>query len=162
MRKYIVTLLLFSFGYTCFAQDVDELFCEFQHKAKAEYISVSPFLMKFAKIFASGDADSHRIIRKVKAVKVLDLEGCKADVRNSFAQKADSYIPSGYEELMRMNDDGDKIRILMKMKKEKVRELLLMFYGEDDCMMMQVKGKLKKEDIDKLVNNDIRKKHGCH
>lgn len=162
MRKYIVNLLMFSFSCTCFAQDVDELFSEFRHKAKAEYISVSPFLMKFAKIFASGDADSRRIIRKVKAVKVLDLEDCKADVRNSFAQKADSFIPTGYEELIKVSDDGDKTRILMKTKKEKVRELLVMCWGKDDCTLVQVRGKIKKEDIDKLVNNDIKKKHGRH
>lgn len=161
MRKYIVTLLLFSFSCTCFAQDVDELFDKFRKETNAEYFNVSPFLMKFGRVFA-GKGEHTKIIKKVRSARMIDLEDCNANVKEHFIQKAGSYIPSGYEELMRMNDDGDKIRILMKMKKEKVRELLLIFYGEDDCMMMQVKGKLKKEDIDKLVNNDIRKKHGRH
>ena len=66
----------------------------------------------------------------------------------------------GYEELMRVNDDGDKVRILMKTKKEVIRELLLVCTGNDDCTLVQINGKFTKDDIDQLVNQETGKKHG--
>lgn len=159
MRKYVVTLMLLTLSCAGFAQSLDGLFEEFRYEKDAVYVNMSPFLMKLAKIFVSKKDDS-RIIKKVKAVRHLDLEDCKADVRDRFVQRADSFAPLGYDELLRVSDDDGKTRVLIKMKKETKRELLVMHWGEHDCMLAQVKGKIKKEDIDKIVNEYVKKKHG--
>ena len=66
----------------------------------------------------------------------------------------------GYDELMRVNDEGEKVRVLMKTKKETIRELLFVCTGKEDCTLVQINGKFTKEDIDKLVNQETKKKHG--
>lgn len=48
----------------------------------------------------------------------------------------------------------------MKIKKEVIRELLLVCTGNEDCTLIQINGKFTKDDIDKLVNQETRKKNG--
>ena len=66
----------------------------------------------------------------------------------------------GYDELMRVNDEGEKVRVLMKTKKETIRELLFVCTGKEDCTLVQINGKFTKDDINKLVNQETGKKHG--
>lgn len=66
----------------------------------------------------------------------------------------------GYDELMRVNDEGEKVRVLMKTKKEAIRELLFVCTGKEDCTLVQINGKFTKDDINKLVNQETGKKHG--
>ena len=61
---------------------------------------------------------------------------------------------------MRVNDEGEKVRVLMKTKKEAIRELLFVCTGKEDCTLVQINGKFTKDDIDKLVNQETGKKHG--
>ena len=61
---------------------------------------------------------------------------------------------------MRVNDEGEKVRVLMKTKKETIRELLFVCTGKEDCTLVQINGKFTKDDIDKLVNQETGKKHG--
>lgn len=58
------------------------------------------------------------------------------------------------------DDEGEKVRVLMKTKKETIRELLFVCTGKEDCTLVQINGKFTKEDIDKLVNQETKKKHG--
>ena len=75
-------------------------------------------------MFAGHDEDAE-IIRKIKSIKVLDLESCTASVKERFNKKVNKLNLKGYDELMRVNDEGEKVRVLMKTKKEAIRELLL-------------------------------------
>ena len=52
------------------------------------------------------------------------------------------------------------IRVLMKTKKETIRELLFVCTGKEDCTLVQINGKFTKDDINKLVNQETGKKHG--
>lgn len=157
MKKYIFTLMLLFVCQIGFGQNIDGIFREFGNEKNAEYVKASPFLMFIGKMFVSHD-EGGDIVNKVKSAQVLDLEDCHTDVKKRFEQKVKHLNTLGYEELMRMNDEGEKVRVLMKMKKETIRELLLVCTGNDDCTLIQVKGKFTKNDIDKLVNEQTGKK----
>ena len=116
-------------------------------------------MMSLGKMFAGHDEDAE-IIRKIKSIKVLDLESCTASVKERFSKKVNRLSLKGYDELMRVNDEGEKVRVLMKTKKETIRELLFVCTGKEDCTLVQINGKFTTEDIDKLVNQETKKKHG--
>ncbi|WP_178795043.1 DUF4252 domain-containing protein [Bacteroidaceae bacterium] len=159
MKKYIFTLLLLLVCHLGYAQSINSLFNEFGSEKNADCVKVSSFMMSIGKMFAGHDKDAE-IIGKIKSIRVLDLDDCPTNVKERFNKKANKLSLDGYEELMRVNDDGDKVRILMKTKKEVIRELLLVCTGNDDCTLVQINGKFTKDDIDQLVNQETGKKHG--
>ena len=67
--------------------------------------------MSLGKMFAGHDEDAE-IIRKIKSIKVLDLESCTASVKERFSKKVNRLSLKGYDELMRVNDEGEKVRVL--------------------------------------------------
>lgn len=159
MKKYIFTLLLLLACQLTYGQSLDSLFDEFGKAPNAECVRISPFLMSVGRLFA-GNEEGSEIVKKVKSMRVLDLEDCPAEVKERFGQQAKKADTGDYEELMRINDNGDKVRVLMKMKKEVIRELLFVCTGNDDCTLVQINGKFTKKDIDRLVNQETGKKHG--
>lgn len=159
MKKYLFTLLLLVVCHLGYGQSIDGLFNEFGSERNADCVNVSPFLMSIGKMFA-GHQEGSEIVGKIKSMRVLDLEGCSANVKERFNNKVGKLNVNGYDELMRVNDDGEKVRVLMKIKKEVIRELLLVCTGNEDCTLIQINGKFTKDDIDKLVNQETRKKNG--
>ena len=50
----------------------------------------------------------------------------------------------------------------MKIRKDAIRELLVVCSGNDSCTLIQINGKFVKDDIDKLVSMETGKKNGRH
>ena len=159
MKKFVFTLLLVFVCHLSNAQGINGGFNEFGREKNADCVKVSSFMMSLGKMFAGHDEDAE-IIRKIKSIKVLDLESCTASVKERFNKKVNKLNLKGYDELMRVNDEGEKVRVLMKTKKETIRELLFVCTGKEDCTLVQINGKFTKDDINKLVNQETGKKHG--
>ncbi len=150
MKKFVFTLLLVFVCHLGYAQGINGLFNEFGSEKNADCVKVSSFMMSLGKMFAGHDEDAE-IIRKIKSIKVLDLESCTASVKERFNKKVNKLNLKGYDELM---------RVKMKTKKETIRELLFVCTGKEDCTLVQINGKFTKDDINKLVNQETGKKHG--
>lgn len=159
MKKFVFTLLLVLGCHLGYAQSIDSLFNEFGSEKNADCVKVSSFMMSLGKMFAGHNEDT-KIIGKIKSMRVLDLESCTTSVKERFSKKVNKLSLNGYDELMRVNDEGEKVRVLMKTKKETIRELLFVCTGKEDCTLVQINGKFTKEDIDQLVNQETGKKHG--
>lgn len=159
MKKYIFTLLLLFVCHLGYAQSIDGLFNEFGSEKNADCVKVSSFMMSLGKMFA-GNYEGAEIVGKIKSMRVLDLESCTANVKERFNKKVNKLNLKGYDELMRVNDEGEKVRVLMKTKKEVIRELLFVCTGKEDCTLVQINGKFTNDDIDNLINQETGKKHG--
>lgn len=150
MKKYILAFALLFACHVSFAQSVESLFDEFGKEPNAECVNISPFMMAIGKMFMGNDSDA-KLARKFKSLRVLDLEDCPARVKERFGKRVDASNLKGYESLMQVNDDGDKVHLLIKSKKDKIRELLIVCTGNGDCTLVQMKGKVSKEDIARLL-----------
>lgn len=162
MKKYVFTLLIMLLGCQASpAQNAATLFDEFRREKNAEYVSVSPFLMFIGKMFCNYDGEGKEIASKIHSAKVLDLDGCPPETRQRFARQFESLTHNGYETLMQINDDGERIHIQMRMEKDVVRELLIAIMEDNECSLVQVNGKIRKQDIARLVNEQTtnKKKH---
>ena len=109
MKKFVFTLLLVFVCHLGYAQSINGLFNEFGSEKNADCVKVSSFMMSLGKMFAGHDEDAE-IIRKIKSIKVLDLESCTASVKERFNKKVNRLSLKGYDELMRVNDEGEKVR----------------------------------------------------
>ena len=137
MKKYILALALLFVCHIGFAQDLNSLFDEFKKEPNADCISISPFMMAIGKMFMGNDSDA-KLARKFKSIRILDLEACSQRIKD-------------YETLVHVNDEGEKVHILAKSKNDVIRELLIVCTGNGDCTLVQLKGKVSKEKIAKLL-----------
>ena len=112
MRKLIGTIALMLFMQTVWAGNVNDVFNEFKKTEHADYVSVSPFLMKLGKLLVKHeDKEAYDIIRHINSVQVLDLEDCSTAVKQRFARSIALLDHDGYETMMRVNDEGEKVNI---------------------------------------------------
>lgn len=157
MKKYLIAIALMIIYQTTFAQSTKDIFEEFGKEWNAESVTISPFLMSLGRLFM--DSDTPEITKSIRSMKVLDLEDCSDKVKERFNRKINNLQSKGYETMIQTIDNGEKVRILTRLEKDVIRELLIVCTGNDDCALIQLNGKIKKENIAQLVNEETRKRN---
>ena len=152
MKKIIATLALIIVCQDIFAQNIDTLFEKFSKEQQAESVSIPPFMMSIGKLFMS-DKDLS-IAKGIWSLRILDLEDCPTTVKERFSEQVNKLHLEGYEPMIQVNEDGEKVRIFALPYKDSIKELLLVCSGKDDCALIQMKGKIKKEDINVMMTDD--------
>ena len=156
MKKYLVAIALMIACQNTFAQSTKEIFEEFGKEWNAESVSIPSFLMSIGRLFM--DDDTPEIAKSIDFMKVLDLEDCSSKVKARFNEKVNNLQLEGYETMIQTIENGEKVRILTRIENNTVRELLIVCTGNDDCALIQLNGKIKKEDIAELVNEETKKR----
>ena len=155
MRKIIATLALIIVCQVAFAQSIKALFKEFKEKEGADYISIPSLPLKFMHTFMKEDNDkSLYFLKGIKSVKVLDMEDCTPQTKADFIQRTNQLNLNEYETLVMAKEDGDNVKILAKMNNETIREFIILTTGEDNCALILLKGKFKKDDLDVMIADD--------
>lgn len=157
MKKYLIAIALMIIYQTTFAQSTKDIFEEFGKEWNAESVTISPFLMSLGRLFM--DSDTPEITKSIRSMKVLDLEDCSDKVKERFNREINNLQSEGYETMIQTIDNGEKVRILTRLEKDVIRELLIVCTGNDDCALIQLNGKIKKENIAQLVNEETRKRN---
>lgn len=162
MKKIIVVIALFAgICQTGFGQTVDALFREYRSEKHAEYVNLTPFMCGVMKLIVPKDEESRALIKRIRSIRMLDMEECSSSAKERFAREARQCCFKGYEELLRATDEDEQVRVLIRQKKEVIRDLLLLVTG-DDCTIVHLKGKIRKSDLNDLISEHTsrKKKHG--
>lgn len=157
MKKTIIALaLLLGVCQVGFGQTVEALFGKYKNEKHAEYVNLTPFLFGVAKLFVPSD-EGGNMVKRIRSVCVLDMGDCSSSIKERFAREVKQCRFKEYEELMRATEDGEQVRVLLKQKKEVIRDLLVLVTG-DDCTMVHIKGKIRKSDLNDLISEHTPKK----
>ena len=154
MKKAILFLIVIMISRIGFAQNVDALYDKFKEKSGVESVSVSPLLMSFARLFMNEDKKSNPLIKGVNSVRVLDLEESSKEVKELFSKEVAKLNLNGYETWIQVREDGENVKVIAKMKNDTIKELLVMTTGKDDCALVIIKGKIRKEDIQAVIDDN--------
>ena len=155
MKKIIATLALIIACQATFAQNIDTLFSQFKDKEGADYMNIPTLMLKFMRTFTKSNNDkSYHFIKGIKSVKVLDMENCTQEVKAEFLQEAKKLKLSGYETLLQTKEDGEEVQLIAKMDEENINDLIILITGKDECGLTLMKGKIKKEDINVMMNDE--------
>lgn len=164
--KRIMTLLLImaTAMQMVSAKSLGRLIEDYRYQKNAEYFHVTPLLMKMARTAMGHDARSDeecRLVRKIKSIRTLDLEECSADVKRRFSVDVQKLEMDDYEPLVTSRDDGETVKIMMKTKDDVIRELVIICSDSNDCALVWLNCKVKKDEIQSLVDMQTkqRKKH---
>ena len=155
MKKIIATLALIIACQATFAQNIDTLFSQFKDKEGADYMNIPTLMLKFMRTFTKSNNDkSYRFIKGIKSVKVLDMEDCTQEVKAEFLQEIQKLHLNGYETLLQTKEDGEEVQLIAKMDEENINDLIILITGKDECGLTLMKGKIKKEDINVMMNDE--------
>lgn len=146
MKKYGILLILFLISHTAFGQGMDKLFDKFAKSEHVTHVTVGPFLMKISSCFASTMG--------VNKIEVLDLNECSPQVRNELATQFKKINDPKFETLASVNETDNHTKVLVRTEEKTIRELIIFITGADNALV-RIQGKIKPEDLDRVV-----KKHG--
>ena len=118
-------------------------------------MNIPTLMLKFMRTFTKSNNDkSYRFIKGIKSVKVLDMEDCTQEVKAEFLQEVQKLNLNGYETLVQTKEDGEEVQLIAKMDEENINDLIILITGKDECGLTLMKGKIKKEDINVMMNDD--------
>ncbi|MFN8275469.1 MAG: DUF4252 domain-containing protein [Flavobacteriaceae bacterium] len=158
MKKILITLCAVVFSATMFAQNAFDKF-DGQDDVTSIIVNKKMFdLMGKVKMDASDkEAQQYlNLIKKLDNLKVFTTKSTR--VENEMRAAANQYVKSAnLEELMRVNDAGRNIKILVKSgaKDTQIRELLMFIEGggkNEDTVLMSLTGDFDLDEISLLTD----------
>lgn len=133
------------------AGELDAVFNEFKNRPKVEFVKVPKWLVKLGSL--SADISAEPLADKVEGVKVLSMSDAskadKARFDNRFSKAA-----SSLDEMLRVNDGGDKVTILTRKDGDKYRNIYILATDSSQCTLVEISGKFTADDIREMVNNN--------
>lgn len=157
MKKLIVILVLMLASPVVFAQGA---FDKFDGQDDVTSIIVNKKMFDMIAKVKTKPADKEaqqylELVKKLDNLKVFTTKSTR--VENEMKAAASSYIKSaGLEELMRINENGRNIKILVKSgaKDSQVRELLMFIEGakNDDTVLMSLTGDFDLNELSVLTD----------
>lgn len=149
VKKYFLCISLFLVAQLSLGQDIEKLFKEFSDAPNVENVKLDKSMMALAKPFAKGDDLGG--VKDIDSLQVLDLSKCSSEIKDKFAEMVKTLNAEGYETLVRSNENGENVRVLVKMNNGDISELVVVTTGKE-AALVKIKGKFNKSDISKLTN----------
>lgn len=149
VKKYFLCISLFLVAQLSLGQNIEKLFKEFSDAPNVENVKLDKSMMALAKPFTKGD--DLGAVKDIDSLQVLDLSKCSSDIKDKFAEKVKTLNAEGYETLVRSNENGENVRVLVKMNNGDISELVVVTTGKE-AALVKIKGKFNKSDISKLTN----------
>ncbi len=134
------------------ARSAKDLINEYKAKDRAEYTYISPAMMLLVKAAtAKYDADVAKAIDKVTGVRILKLDECKTKIKRKFLRELDNFDEEEYQPLVMKDNAYDGFRVLVKADADALSEVVAYKANYDNCMLIQVEGRIAMNDIQKLL-----------
>lgn len=162
MRRLIIALIvILAAGIAsqdaCAAKPViEEIFKELAAEPGATKVSINSFATWLGKMFL-GNSPEEKLAKKTKSLNILALENCDKNKQDKVIKRLDKLKADGYEEMIKVNDDGDNVVIFAKVDKEAVKRLVIVALSDEDSALIDIKGDFKLNEIDQLVNSHTAK-----
>jgi hypothetical protein len=156
-KKCLLTLIFTLISSTFFAQAIFDKF-DGQEGITSIIVNKKMFELMSKVKMDSSDKETQQylsLIKKLDDLKVFTTKSAKLE--SEMKVVADKYIKTaGLEELMRVNEDGKSIKILVKSgaSDSQIRELFMFIEGakNDDTVLMSLKGNFDLSEISVLTN----------
>lgn len=142
-------MMLLSTG----AQAQKEVFDKYEDIKGVSTVFVSKAMLNLAGGFAAlGDKKLGRMAGKMDNIRIMNCEdrGLVEKIKRD-AQAA--YGKNGYEEMMRMNEDGERVVIYQRALKGGKSEFALFTVGDTELSIINISGTITLEDMKQFTDN---------
>lgn len=140
MKKILIMTLLVLMGSTANAQK--EVFQKYKGKDGVTTLHVPKFLMRIA---GRADNEAKKLTDKIKGIRIMTCEN--SDMAKKIKQDAlAAYRNQGYEEMLRVKEDGEQILIYQRTLKNGKSEFALLA-DDEELAIINVTGRLSIDDM---------------
>lgn len=148
-KNYVITLILSFCSVFCMAQQKD-FFDELSGMKGISSVYISKAMFQLMPDMNMGGLNLTPFIRKLESVRILSSENVETTVK---MKKNFQYInpENGYEELMRVTDNGEKMVIYWKQDKKGKNEFVLLSDEEKEYTAIVIVGNLTLEEMQKIA-----------
>jgi hypothetical protein len=161
----ITSLLLLLLPLFANAQTVsiNEFYRKYKH-ADAEKVAVSVpgWIVRMGIGIAKSQAedqeekDALKVLRKVGKVRVLTFEDSNPIRDKDLDRLMKGVRRERFEDLVMVREHATKVHIMMRERREKIKNLLILVNEEDTFTMVSLKTKVKYDEIEELINKAIQ------
>lgn len=145
MKKYITILILILFCQAGYSQSMDKLFNDFAKQDNVTRVTVGPFLMKISSMFTETMG--------VNSIEVLSFDECGSTVKENLRTAIKQLKDPDFETMVTSNEGGSRTKVMVRIDKEMIRELVVLTTDGNDDALIRIKGKIKPSDIERVVND---------
>ena len=154
MKRLILSVLIAITAFAAHAQH--DYFDKYADMEGVTSVYVSKTMFKFIQRLPieSDDVDMSGIIKKLDGLYILTTE--EPQIMEAL-RKETAFInkKEGYEELMRVKEDGEKVTIYMKeMKNARTEYVLIMDSTDEEFVVMIFSGTMQPEDVQGIINRE--------
>lgn len=148
-RTYIITLLFCLCSLVTYAQD--SFFDKFADMDEVTSVYISKSMLSLMPDMKAEGVNIGGVASKLDNIQILSCENPAVIAK---LKKELQYISpkNGYEELMRVNSEGEKTTIYLKQKKNEKKEFVLINSEEDEFTIIVITGDLSLEEMKGIVN----------
>ncbi len=144
IQKYMAVLAMVVICQSAFGQkSMDQLFKEFSKAKDVSTVNIGKITMSFAGLFTETMG--------VDGIEVFSFDECGQEVKDKLANAVRNLKDSAYETMLSSNEADERTRILVKIKDDMIREMVVVTTGKNNALI-RIKGKIKPEDIQKVVD----------
>ena len=145
MKKITTIALLMLMSLGTYAQK--DVFMKYKGQEGVTIVKVPKMLMRLA---GRMDKDVRMLTKRLENIRVLSCEE-KAMAQKIKADALSAYKQGGYEEMVKVNDDGEVVSIYHRNRKGRKNEYAIVSIDEE-LSIINVVGHLSLEDLDKVMD----------
>jgi len=146
MKRIVLLAAAFLMVFSSYANDpIKELMSKYKGEKGITTINISNGLL-FLLSCVDNDDELDKMSKNLDGIRIIVDESRGEKVR--FTDELKEYIAKGgYEEMITVNEEDEKVRILIKHNKEKIQEMLILVDSDDENVLVQMTGDFKLSDL---------------
>lgn len=150
-RIYIITLLLSLC--TLFGHAQDSFFDKFADMDGVTSVYISKAMLSLMPNMQAEGVNIGEVASKLDNIQILSCE--KPDIIARMKEETAFINPkNGYEELMRINDEGERVIIYLKQAQSGTKEFVLKCTEKDEFTLIAITGNLTLQEIQSIINKN--------
>ncbi len=122
---------------------INDLFNEFSNSKSADKVKIGKITMSLAGIFSDTMG--------VDGIEVLSFSESDMATKQNFAEAVKKVKDKNFETMINTSENGERTKVMLRIQDDIIHELVILTSG-DAAAMVRIKGKIRKSDIQKLVN----------
>ena len=123
---------------------IDNLFNTASRMPNAEKVNLNSFVLGLLKPFSSE-------LKGIKSMSIIDAENISSKDYTRFEKIITQCDSDGYETVTSSNEI---VRILMKIEKEKIREIVIISLEENEISLIRIKGKIDPNQMQNIIEDN--------
>ncbi len=135
--------------------EVESIFKEFKSGDNVTYVNLPKTLIKLG-LKAANDETANALAEQIDGLQILTFEKANQKTKDGLYNRISKLESKGYEPMVKVNEDGEKVRILIKGNEQEVQSIVILALDHEDCSLIKIDGRINPANIDDIVKSQTK------